>query len=250
MTDTPPYSELLSLIEDRSAALRAAARAAPDLTGRVPGCPDWSLADLVSHLGGVQRFWAVAVSVADDSAPPTPEQRGALEPSGDLWVWFDESTRLLSAALRDTDPASPCWAWWAASGAPLTAGAVARHQVQEAAVHARDAQETIGKPEPLPAVVAVDGLPEFLSVGLASLGAWPHQPARVAFAAVDGPTHVVDLSPSGVTLDPPTPGAPVATVHALSSDLVLALYGRVPFSVARIEGDERVLADLRAWSNK
>jgi len=247
MTSTPPFDELLSLIEDRSAALRHAAAAAPDLQGRVPGCPDWTLDDLVFHLSRVQRFWAAAVSLADDSGPPTSEQRGEGEPPGDILEWLGESTGLLLTALRAAGPDSPCWAWWAASGAPLTAGAVARHQVQEAAVHARDAQESIGKPEPLPSVVAVDGVAEFLSVGLASLGAWPHSPARVAFAAVDGPTHVVDLSSSGVTLDPAASGPPVATVHASASDLVLALYGRVPFSAGRIEGDEQVLADLLAW---
>jgi len=247
MTDTPPYGELLTLIEDRSAALRDAAAAAPDLTGRVPGCPDWTLDDLVFHISGVQRFWAVAVSLADASAPPGPEHRGELEPPGDILEWCDESTRLLLAALRDADPGAPCWAWWAASGAPLTAGAVARHQVQEAAVHARDAQETIGKPEPLPAAVAVDGLAEFLSVGLASQGAWPHSPARIAFAAVDGPTHVVDLSPSGVAVDPAGSGPPLATVYASANDLVLALYDRVPFADLRIDGDRQVLTDLRAW---
>jgi uncharacterized protein (TIGR03083 family) len=187
------------------------------------------------------------VSLADDSAPPTPEQRGELEPPGDILEWFDESTRLLLAALRDAGPGAPCWAWWAASGAPLTAGAVARHQVQEAAVHAWDAQETIGKPEPLPAAVAVDGLAEFLSVGLSTQGAWPHRPARIAFAAVDSPTHVIDLSPSGVTVDPAASGLPLATVHAQASDLVLALYGRKPFEDLRIEGDRQVLTDLAAW---
>jgi hypothetical protein len=37
MTDTPPYAELLSLIDDRSAALRDAVAAAADLGARVPG---------------------------------------------------------------------------------------------------------------------------------------------------------------------------------------------------------------------
>jgi len=48
-----------------------------------------------------------------------------------------------------------------ASSAPSTSGAVAWHQVQEAAVHARDAQEAAGHAGPLPAVVAADGVQEF-----------------------------------------------------------------------------------------
>jgi uncharacterized protein (TIGR03083 family) len=240
------FADFLTLIDDRSAALRSAAGAAGNLEGRVPGCPDWTLDDLVFHISEVQRFWALVVTQADTSGPPTPEQRGSREPEGDLLEWFGESTRLLLDALRAAGPDAPAWTWW---GAPLTAGAIARHQVQEAAVHAYDAQESIGKPEPLPAAVAVDGVAEFLTVPLGSCGAWPHRPARIAFAATDGPTWILDLSPSGATLDPAAGGDPVATVHASASDLVLALYGRIPFDTLRVDGDRSFLAKLRTWSD-
>jgi uncharacterized protein (TIGR03083 family) len=243
------FDESLSLIDSRSAALRSAVAAAPELAAKVPGCPDWALADLVEHLGGVQRFWAVVVSSADDSGPPPREEAGFESPTGDLVAWSAESTRVLLEALRAAGPASPSWAWWVASGAPLTAEAVARHQVQEAAVHAYDAQETIGKPESLPGAVAVDGVAEFLSVPLASMGAWPHRPARIAFAAIDGPTYVIDLSPSGVSLDPAASGAPLATVHGSASELVLGLYNRIPLDGLHVEGDSAVLGELKGWVN-
>jgi uncharacterized protein (TIGR03083 family) len=235
------------LVDDRSAAFRAALAAAPDLDARVPGCPDWQLRDLVRHLGRVQRFWALALAAADPSGPPSFDE-AALEPRGDLVEWSAESTALLLSALRSTEPDSPCWAWWPATAAPLTAGSVARHQVQEAAVHAFDAQETIGKAEPLPGAVAVDGVAEFLTVSLGSLGEWPHRPARVAFSATDGPGWTVDLTPTGAVLEPAAAGEPVATVHAPASDLVLALYGRVPFDDLRVDGDRAVLAELRGWA--
>jgi uncharacterized protein (TIGR03083 family) len=247
MTDTPPFAELLTLIDERSAALRDAVALAPDLDGRVPGCPDWTLRDLVAHIGGVQRFWAVTVRLADPAGPPAPEQRGDLDPHGDLPAWFAESTRLLLSALREAGPDTPAWAWWAASGAPMTAGAIARHQVQEAAVHAWDAQETVGKPEPLPAAIAVDGVAEFLSVGLASQGAWPHRPARVALTATEGPAWMVDLSPSGAQLNPAASGDPSTTVHGSASDLVLILYGRIPLDTVRVDGDTTILTELRTW---
>ena len=85
-----------------------------------------------------------------------------MDPHGDLPEWSAESTRLLLAALGEAGPDAACWTWWPLSDAPQTAGAVARHQVQEAGVHAYDAQEAIGKPEPIPAAVAVDGVGEFL----------------------------------------------------------------------------------------
>ncbi|MBO3737104.1 maleylpyruvate isomerase family mycothiol-dependent enzyme [Actinoplanes flavus] len=248
MNSTPPFSELLALIEGRSAALRDAVDAAPDPAARIPGCPDWSLTDLVTHIGGVQRFWAATVAAADDSGPPPPGQRGEQDPEGDLPEWFSESTGLLLDALRTAGPDAPCWAWWAESGAPLTAGAVARHQVQEAAVHAYDAQEAIGKPETLPAAVAVDGVSEFLTVCLGSLGAWPHRPARVAFQALEGPSWILDLSPAGAKADPAASGEPVTTLRGTASDLVLALYRRIPLSDIRIDGDRAVADQLLAWS--
>ncbi|MFF5082983.1 maleylpyruvate isomerase family mycothiol-dependent enzyme [Actinoplanes sp. NPDC000266] len=244
---TSSYDDLLSQIDERAAALRSALAAAPSRDARVPGCPDWALTDLVAHLGAVHRFWAGAVSMADPSRPPGDDDVTDQLPHGDLVEWSAVSTELLLSALRGAQPDTPVWAWWAASGTPLTAGAVARHQVQEAAVHAYDAQETVGKPEPLPAAIAVDGVAEFLSVGLASTGEWPHRPARIAFSATDGPVYTVDLSPSGVRLDPPAAGDPVATVHGPASDLVLALYGRVPFDTLRVDGDRGVLTELQGF---
>src|SRR5689334_5443908 len=106
----------LSLIEDRSEAFRSAVAAAPGLDARVPGCPDWTLHDLVRHLGRVQRFWASAVAAADVSGPPPVPA----EPVGDLVEWFGGSTAALLDALRAADPDAPCWAWWPPSAAPLT----------------------------------------------------------------------------------------------------------------------------------
>ena len=243
------YPALLTLIDERSAALRDAVAAAAVSDTRVPGCPEWNLGDLVAHVGAVQRFWAVVVGAHDPTGPPSRAALGDREPHGELLEWSAASTDRLLSALRGSSAEVPAWAWWGESSAPLTVGAIVRHQVQEAAVHAYDAQETVGKAEPLPAFVAVDGLAEFLQVGVGSLGAWPHRPARVAFVAVDGPGHVLDLSPSGGVLDPAAGGDPVVTVRGSASDLVLALYGRVPFERLAVEGDHEVLAQLRAWSN-
>ncbi len=248
MTATPPFPELLALVEGRSAALREAVGASTDPAAPVPGCPGWTLPDLVVHLGQVQRFWASAVTAADDTGPPTAEQIGDRTPRGELLDWSAESTTLLVTALRAAGPEAPCWAWWGAGVAPLTAGAVARHQVQEAAVHAYDAQEAIGKPEQIPAAAAVDGVEEFLSVCLGALGPWPHRPARVSFQALEGPSWLVDLSPSGARPSPAAGGEPVTSVQGRASDLVLALYRRIPLADIRVTGDQEVADQLRDWS--
>jgi uncharacterized protein (TIGR03083 family) len=247
MTTTPPYADLLDLIDDRAAALRAAARAAPGLDARVPSCPDWSVADLVAHLGEVHRSWATVVTAGPADQPPSDEQAGDLTPHGDLLDWSQESTALLLAALRATDPGRGCWTWWQASGVPATAGAVARHQVQEAAVHAYDAQLAAGDPQPLPAAAAVDGVAEFLTVVLGASGAWPHRPAVVTLSAVEGPAWQVELTPSGVRVQEGGRDGTLATVHGTASDLVLVLNRRVGLDRVSVDGDSGVVGELLAW---
>ena len=120
---TPEFPDLLTRIDDRSRALAAAAATAAD-GAPVPGCPDWTVRDLLGHLGEVQRFWAAIVAAGPADAPPA-----GLEipiPDGDLTAWYAESTGLLRAALDAAGPDAGCWTWWGASAAPSTAGAVAR----------------------------------------------------------------------------------------------------------------------------
>jgi uncharacterized protein (TIGR03083 family) len=246
---TLTFSEMLQLIEDRSAVLRAAA-AEVDLDSLVPGCPDWSVRDLVAHLGEVQRTWAYIVAAGPSDEPPGEDQVLAAEPGGDLLAWSAASTGELVRALAAAGPDQGCWTWWAAaSSAPATAGAVARHQVQEAAVHAFDAQESAGHAEPLPAAVAADGVDEFVTVSLASLGPWPYEPGQVALDAAGEGTWIVDLGVEGASRHEPAagPAKPGAWLRGSASDLILALYGRTTPGEVEIDGDDELAEQLLEW---
>jgi hypothetical protein len=96
----PAFDDLLSQIEDRSAALRAAAAGTP-AQARVPGCPDWSLHDLIAHLGGVQRFWAAVVQAGPADGPP--DDVPGSEPQGDLLAWSAESAAVIDAGYATRD---------------------------------------------------------------------------------------------------------------------------------------------------
>jgi uncharacterized protein (TIGR03083 family) len=253
------FEDMLALIEDRSAALRSAAGQA-DLAARVPGCPGWSVRDLVTHLGEVHRFWSAAVAAGPADQPPGDDQVGDREPHGDLLTWSAAAAKALTDSLRAAGPDRGCWTWWAASGAPMTAGAVARHQVQEATVHAFDAQQAAGRAEPLPPLAAADVVGAFLTIGLQTMGPWPHDPARMLLQAGDGGTWLVELGRDAarVTRQPTAPGpdalpgrlaAPRVTVAGTSEDFVLAFYRRQGRQSLRVSGDELVLQRLLDWSD-
>jgi uncharacterized protein (TIGR03083 family) len=193
------------------------------LDARVPGCPAWTLRDLASHLGTVQRFWSRVVRAGADREP---ERRAAMttgtESALKLAAWARESARDLLDALRAASFDTPAWTWWRDN---RTVGAIARHQVQEAAVHRWDAESAVGTPDPLAPEVADDGIDEFLWILRQMRG-----PAPITLVATDSERSFAASD-----------GAPAVTVSASASDLVLLLYGRIPPERVRVDGDRATL---------
>ncbi|GEJ99513.1 maleylpyruvate isomerase family mycothiol-dependent enzyme [Streptomyces sp. 1-11] len=260
MTTTLAFPVLLRLIEERSSAFRAVVASAPSLDVQVPTCPEWTLFDLAEHIGDGRRAWAATVAAgpapaksAAEGAPAAPREREALT------AWLAESTRQLLDALREAGPDRGCWTWWGASQSPRTCGAVARHQLQQLAVHTYDAQITVGAPEPLPADVAVDGVEEFLYTCVATPSAWPHKPTAFDFHAAEGHSWRLTVDGDGArSTRIPAPGTTSAgadegpdavgvSVRGTASELVLFVYDRIPVDSLRIEGDAGLFDLLRAW---
>jgi uncharacterized protein (TIGR03083 family) len=240
---TITFDRMLELIDGRSAALRSALAGALD--ERVPGCPDWTGRDLLTHLGEVQRSWAAIVAAGTPDQPPDWDTVPERTPTGDLLDWSERSTGALLDALRAAGPDRPVWSWWG----PTTSGRVARHQVQEAGVHGWDAEDTVGRAGELqPADLAVDGVAEFLEVSVPTGSGWPHDPATVGIAATDVPEGGwrVILGPGGGRLEPGPP-AGNAVLGGSASDLVLALYGRRPVDSLAVTGDLEVARRFVGW---
>lgn len=260
MRDTLDFPELLRLIDERSAAFREAVAAAPDLDARVPTCPEWTLFDLVRHLGEGRRAWAATVAAGPDATgkaalpgdPAAPREREA------LLAWSAASTRQLLDALREAGPERGCWTWWGRSQSPRTCRAVARRQLHEIAVHTYDAQLASGAPRPLPDEVALDGVEEFLSTICTTTVAWPHAPAAVDYHTTEGRSWRNWLSDDGsraARLPAPgtapaagaEPDAADASARGTAAELVLGFYGRIPFDSLEIHGDRRLFDRLAAW---
>jgi uncharacterized protein (TIGR03083 family) len=272
---TLEFADLLRLMDERSTAFRAAVAAAPSLDVRVPTCPEWTLFDLVQHLGDGRRKWAAIVAAGPAEGPPAMSAPVAPREREALLAWFAASTAELLAALRQAGPDRGCWTWWGPSQSPQTTGAVARHQLQQVAVHTYDAQVAVGASQPLPDEVALDGVDEFLTTCVATTTAWPHKPAVIDYHATEGRSWRLWLSADGArTARIPSPAAGEGqeaagdgsetagevsetagevsetadvTARGTANELVMFCYGRILMDALRVDGDRRVFDQLIAW---
>ncbi|MEU8071634.1 maleylpyruvate isomerase N-terminal domain-containing protein [Micromonospora sp. NPDC049151] len=260
MQKTLTFADHLRLIDERSTAFRAAVAAAPSLDVPVPTCPEWTLFDLVQHLGMGRRRSAAIVAAGPADAPPEKsawdDGAGAPREREALLAWWTESVERLTSALREAGPDRGCWTFWGDSQSPETSGAWARRQVPEIAVHTYDAQLTVGNPAPLPEEVALEGFDDCQFTLCSTDVAWPHAPAVVEYHATEGRSWRLRLSREGARAarlgtsaaseDPDTADV---SARGTASDLVLFFYGRVPLDSPKLEldGDRRIFDQLIAW---
>lgn len=261
LTDRPGKAFYLAALRHEGGAFRQALPTdgpAGELAGRlsaeVPSCPGWTTADLVGHVGGMYR-WVTGHVVRGVTNPP--ESRAPEDPSRrpedatELLAWWDAAYRALVEALDRLDPDYPAWNPFPQ---PKVALAWHRRMAHETSVHRWDAQMAAGRPEPIEAKLAADGVTERLDSLLPAVhGARPHDPTgTVRLTATDTEQDwLVRLrSPGFTVLDTATMSEdkhPVAAVAAGSaSDLALALWGRIGFDLTDTSGDERLLDELLA----
>jgi uncharacterized protein (TIGR03083 family) len=221
----------------------------------VPSCPDWTVGDLVRHLGSVYRRirsnagsgdtnqpWPPGVLTPDDAPEPADPQ---------VIAWFRNELRQLDAFLEALDADAPTWNW-----APQSRVAAFWHRrmAHETAIHRWDAQTAVGLPEPLESKLAGDTVAEVLDTMLPA-GRRRHTAdvtGIVHLAAVDlGQDWTLRLRGQGISVldtntlldDDAHPARAVA--NGTASDLALAMWGRVAFDVLDTAGDESLLEALR-----
>jgi uncharacterized protein (TIGR03083 family) len=221
---------------------------AADLTAPVPPCPKWTVWDLVGHLGVVYH-WQRTHFIRGETSEPVHERISA--PAGEaVFDWFADQHRQVVASLAELDPDTPAWNW---SVRPETAAFWHRRLAQETAVHRWDAQSAAGLPQPVEPALAADGVAEVLEVFLP--GGRRKGPADAEGVARLVATDTgdewtvrvrgtkVSLLDTGTVLDA-GPGAQAAATGT-ASDLLLALWGRVPFDVLQLDGATHLLSALR-----
>jgi uncharacterized protein (TIGR03083 family) len=191
----------------------------------VPGCPGWSLADLVWHLSEVQHFWAWVVRTR--ATEPSAYRDPARHPDDELLGFLAAQNAELELVLDGADPAERVWTW-----APQRNVAfVLRRQAIEATVHTVDVEQVLGNDHPIAADVGLDGLDEWLDVMVPS--ALPGGPPEGAHPVV---FHAVDADAER-TLFPGSRPFPIAALTGNAGDLLLAAWGRIPLEVLTVDGD-------------
>ena len=211
---------------EADAFVRAAARG---LAAPAPSCPGWTVGDLTYHLGSVHRFHAAHVV---RGVTTRPEQLDLPDPEdAELIAWFEGGVDALLAALARTDPGSPAWNF--SPAAPKVAAFWPRRMALETAVHRWDAQSAHGSPEPIEASLAADGIDEVLTVHLpADLADEPAQAGGVITVRCPEAAWTVRLDGDRIG---PSSETPDAALEGAASDVLLALWGRVPLSALGAE---------------
>jgi uncharacterized protein (TIGR03083 family) len=221
------------------------------LAADVPSCPGWTVADLVRHLGGVYGWvhWLAGRGVTTRPEMPSGTRPESGDDPGDPLAWWDERYAALFAMLDALDPSLPAWNW---APQPKRAEFWHRRMAHETAVHRWDAQMAVGLSEPIESKYAADGITEVLDTwlpagkrkgpldrtGLIALSAtdleqvWHVRVRGEAIALLDTDTLLDDVHHERVV------------ARGTTSDLMLALYGRVPFDVLDVAGDATLLPAL------
>jgi uncharacterized protein (TIGR03083 family) len=128
-----------------------------DPAARVPSCPDWTVAELVEHMGDVHR-WA-GEHVARMSQVRLRSADLDLDgPSGpqDYARWLRTGIDDLVRKLRAGDPDAEVWGW----GADKHVRFWSRRMLHETTIHRTDLEITAGTEPDIDPTVAVDGIDE------------------------------------------------------------------------------------------
>ncbi|MEL7209137.1 MAG: maleylpyruvate isomerase family mycothiol-dependent enzyme, partial [Actinomycetota bacterium] len=141
----------------------AALRAAQDREDLAVPHLDWTVADLVEHLGGVYERFAQCLS---GEVPAWPEPDTVPSPDGDVvdWARVRLGRVVTAVGAADLDAEFPTWA------GPRDGSWVLRRLANETAVHRWDLEAATGTADPLPTDLAIEVTDEFLTAVVANRG--------------------------------------------------------------------------------
>jgi uncharacterized protein (TIGR03083 family) len=228
----------------------------------VSGCPGWTVADLVMHIGEVHRSWTYILQTGAQEPPKElpdslfdyvpgvlefmrKHEKGEADPKNapaGLIGWYEDGAaeleRIFRALPMDEEVA---WHW---SGDKR--GSVhLRNQAIEVAVHRWDAQHAHNIEEPIDAALACDAIDQHFEVQLPARRKWTEPIAgngeSYHFHATDGEGEwYVRFDGDQVEWSREHRKGDVA-MRGTASDLLLWLFGRIPADRLEVVGNRPLL---------
>jgi uncharacterized protein (TIGR03083 family) len=135
-----------------------------DLSRTVPTCPDWTLAQLVRHIGGNLRSVEMAVrsgTAVEDPGRQVPDVAG---PEGDdpaaLDAWLAEAALTSAGTLRNAGPGAEAQVWVFQRSTAFWA----RRAAHDLVIHRADAAGTVHADYTVAADLGADAIDELLEL--------------------------------------------------------------------------------------
>jgi uncharacterized protein (TIGR03083 family) len=243
----------VGLLESTERIAEILTSAEPDL--QVTTCPDWTLNDLVLHVGRAHR-WAerliearaqepIDMSAVDLGLPTTTARYGA---------WLCSGATAFSAGVVSAGIQTPVWSW----SDDRSVGFWLRKITHDTIIHRIDAELTVGLRPSLSPQMASDGVADLLAA-ITNLSTAGHRDP--IFGRLRGHGETLQLQatdtadewfvtrmPEGVRWKPGR-GEADAIVRGNASDLLLVLYRRAPIHVVDVIGDESLVVHWIAHSS-
>ena len=219
------------------------------LTTAVPSCPEWTVRDLLLHVGGIHR-WAATVVGEARGGPLGIEQPYHIVPElpadDELLGWYRDGHAALVRTLERAPADLVCWQF---RPGPSPLAFWARRQAHETTIHRVDAELATGRPTPVAPGVADDGVDELLTCfGSSRLRADPEQTLHV-HATDTGGHWLLRIRPDElVAARVPGDVAADVSVSGPACALYYALWNREPWDALTTTGT--TVADLAAtWAS-
>jgi uncharacterized protein (TIGR03083 family) len=228
-----------------------AAAAAKGLDADVPGCPGWTVRDLVIHTSEVHGHKAEIVAGGWVEKQPA---RPHLPDGADPLQWYRDNAAHVYHVLEGADPAAPAYTF----GRDKTVAFWYRRMAQETVVHRIDAEQAHGYESDIDPELAIDGIAELFDVFLTGYPRWAQfQPSddvvrvevgdqawTVRLGRFVGSKKAVDYVLPTTVLEPEA--EPQAVISGEPDRVFLWMWGRAPIEDVTITGDPEVVDRFRA----
>ncbi|MFE7115660.1 maleylpyruvate isomerase family mycothiol-dependent enzyme [Streptomyces sp. NPDC057654] len=226
-----------------------------DLKAMVPSCPEWTLEDLLRHLGGAHRRVEATVRTRATEFVPDEQVSGISGPEGadvhTLAAWLRDGAAELVRTLHETGPEVDVWVFFGTGSVSFWA----RRMAHETVVHRADVDLTLGAEFAVDGEVGADTIDEWLQIGalpqlmearpelreLLGPGRTLHFHGTDAVPGVEA-EWLLDLTGDAIVVRQAHEKAAVALRGSIT-DVLLVVFRRQPVSAGRVEviGDAELL---------